>query len=179
MSSSVCCSMKLMRCVVFSLRATVFVLQACRPVGSRHTSDAALARTLESHQDEFESICAEFEANSRLITLFAGGNRQDLHDINLAAMERAGLPRERLTHYEVQLQRLGLWSVMKGGRGIEFRVDPGSLSNGDSYKGIFWYREGEPSDVRATLDDYRFSRTDEAVYKALRGHWYLYIFVSH
>jgi hypothetical protein len=93
-------------------------------------------------------------------------------------MELAGLPRERVMHYEEQLHRLGLWSVMKSSRGIEFRVDPGSFSNGDSYKGIYWHREDEPRDVRASLDHYRFSSTDEIAYKALKGHWYLYIFVN-
>ena len=75
--------------------------------------------------------------------------------------------------------RLGLWSVMTNGGGIEFRVDPGSLLNGDSYKG-FWYREDEPRGIRTSLDEYRFSgkNDEQIVYKALRGHWYLYIFVN-
>ena len=94
-------------------------------------------------------------------------------------MQLAGFPKERARRYEDQLQRLGVWSVIKGGRGIEFRVDPGSVSNGDSYKGIYWYREDEPRDVRPSLDDYRFSVKDEFVYKALKGHWHLYIFVAH
>jgi hypothetical protein len=169
--------MKPMQYAVLSLCVMILFLPTCA-VGSKHTSDAALARTFESHQAEFESLRAEIEANPQLITLFAG-DRAYLHEKNLSAMELAGLPRLRATYYEDQLHRLGLWSVGKGGRGIEFRVDPSSISNGASYKGFWWYREGEPRDVRASLDNYRFSNTDEIVYKALKGHWYLYIFVSH
>jgi hypothetical protein len=79
------------------------------------------------------------------------------------------------------LRRLGLWSVMKGGRGIEFRADPGELWNGDSYKGIWWsYGEDEPLDIRPSLDEYRFEQNkDQTVYKAVDGQWYLYIFVNH
>jgi hypothetical protein len=117
--------------------------QSCA-VESRHTSDAALEQSFEANQAGFESLRAEFEANPLLMTLFAGDS-PDLHEENLSRMDLAGLPRERLTHFEGQLRRLGLWSVRKGGRGIEFRVDPGSFSNGDSYKGIYWYREGGPS----------------------------------
>jgi hypothetical protein len=162
------------------LSLIILPLSACAvgPVGGRHTSDATLEHTFEAHQTEFEALRDEFEANSQLRVLFAG-DRVDLHLANLSAMERAGLPRERTTYYEDQLHRLGLWSVGKGGRGIEFRVDPSSNANGDSLKGYWWYREGEPRDVRPSLDNYRFSNKDEIVYKVLKGHWYLYIFVNH
>jgi len=145
-----CCSVRPVRAVV--LLSAMLLLQACA-AGWSHTSDAALARRFESNEAEFQN--------------------------NLSAMQLAGFPKERARRYEDQLQRLGVWSVIKGGRGIEFRVDPGSVSNGDSYKGIYWYREDEPRDVRPSLDDYRFSVKDEFVYKALKGHWHLYIFVAH
>ena len=167
--------MRPVRAVV--LLSAMLLLQACA-AGWSHTSDAALARRFESNEAEFESLRAEFEANPQLRALFAG-DCQGLHQNNLSAMQLAGFPKERARRYEDQLQRLGVWSVIKGGRGIEFRVDPGSVSNGDSYKGIYWYREDEPRDVRPSLDDYRFSVKDEFVYKALKGHWHLYIFVAH
>jgi hypothetical protein len=156
------------------LSLVILSLSACA-VGRRHTSDAVLEHTFETHSAEFEVLRDEFEANSQLRALFSG-DRVDFHEKHLHAMELAGLPRERATHFEDQLRRLGLWCVTKGGYGIEFRVE---ISDADSYKGFWWYREGEPRDVRASLDDYRFSKTDEIVYKALKGHWYLYIFVSH
>jgi hypothetical protein len=107
------------------------------------------------------------------------GSRADLHEINLSTMRLLGLPSERAVYYEDRLRRLGLWSVGKSGRGIEFRVDPGSVSNGDSYKGFWWYREDEPPDIRPSLDEYRFDqRKDEIVYKEVEGQWYLYIFVN-
>jgi hypothetical protein len=155
----------------------ILSLGACA-VGRRHTSDAALERVFETHESEFEALLAEFEANPRLMGLSAG-DRVDFHEGNLRAMELAGLPRESATYFEDRLRRLGLRCVTKGGYGVEFEVDPGSISNGDSYKGLWWYREGEPRDVRPSLDSYRFSNTDQIVYKALKGRWYLYIFVSH
>jgi hypothetical protein len=161
------------------LCGTILLLQACAPVGSRHTPDAALERTFESHEAEFESLRAELEANSELMGLFAG-DRVDLHENNIYAMKRAGLPKENVAKYEEQLRRLGLWCITKGGRGIEFRVDPGTVSNGDSYKGFYWYREGQPPDIRPGLDEYRFLRNEKdlMVYKALKSHWYLYMFVN-
>lgn len=105
----------------------------------------------------------------------------DLRKNDLSAIERAGLPRGRWMHYQDQLRRLGLYGVMKGGRGIEFRVDPGSISNGDSHKG-FMHRTALPRHVRASLDDYRISDADETefgfVLKPLKGNWYLYLFVN-
>ena len=161
------------------LCATIFFLQACAPVGSRHTSDAALARLFESRQAEFESLRAEFAANSELMALFAG-DRADLHQNNIYAMKRARLPQENVEKYEGRLRRLRLWCITKGGRGLEFPVDPGTVSNGDSYKGFYWYREGQPPDIRPSLDEYRLSKNDKdlMVYKALKGHWYLYIFAN-
>src|SRR5271167_974782 len=97
------------------LFATIFFLQACSPVGSRHTSDAALERTFESHQAEFESLCAELDSNPQLMTVFAG-DRTDLHERNMSTIERAGLSRGSVKHYEDQLRSLGLRSAIKGGR---------------------------------------------------------------
>ncbi len=114
------------------LSLTILLLGSCA-AGRRHTSDATLERIFKSHQAEFESLRAEMEAGPLLMRLFAG-RRMNLHELNLSAMDIAGLPRERVRQYEDRLRRLGLWSVMKGGYGIEFRIDPGTISNGDSYK---------------------------------------------
>jgi hypothetical protein len=171
--------MTVMRCAVLSPSAMILLLHACT-VGSRHTPDATLERTFEAHETEFESLRAELEADSQLI----GGVRLNVLKRDLSAIERAGLPRERWIHYQDQLRRLGLCAITKGGRGIEFRVDPGTISNGDSYKGFMYWRE-QPSHVHASLDDYRISKVSETdgtefgfVLKPLKGNWYLYLFVN-
>jgi hypothetical protein len=73
--------------------------------------------------------------------------------------------------------------VLKGdGRG-EFRVDPGSFLNGDSYKG-YVYTPTPPDHIRSSLDGYRRCDRDSdrsggwAVFKPLKGNWYLYLFVN-
>jgi hypothetical protein len=178
--------MKRMRLAILSL---ILMLNACA-VGSRHTSDAALERIFQSHQAEFESLLAEVQADSQLMTLqrsllIFGGQRVDLRENDLSAIERAGLVREHWMHYQDQLQRLGLFGVMKDGNGrVEFRMDSGSMWNGDSYKG-FEYRTTLPRHTRNSLDDYRISEEDRnqfggwLVYRAIKGPWYLYLFVNH
>lgn len=84
---------------------------------------------------------------------------------------------ERWMHYQKQLEVLGLYGVMKGDGGVEFRVDPGSIFNGDSYKG-YEYFSTPPGHCRASLDIYRISDGDKdefgnwAVCKPLKGNWY-------
>lgn len=160
----------------------ILVVGGCAipPVGRHHTSDADLERRFRDHRADFEALRDEFEA-SEMVRVFAGG-RADLHEMNLSTMKSLGLPSERAIYYEDLLQRLGLWSVMKSGHGIEFRADPGAMWNGDSYKGTWWWsRDDEPPpDIRPSLDEYRFDQNkDLTVYKAVDGQWYLYIFVNH
>lgn len=159
------------------LLLTTLSLGACA-VGRRHTSDAALERLFETHESEFEALRTEFDAYPRLTGLSAG-DRDELHQRNLYMMELAGFSKEHATYFEDQLRRLGLTGVSRGSYGIEFRVDQASISNGSSIKGFWWYRDGEPRDVRTNLDDYHFSDRDQIVYKPLKGHWYLYIYVNH
>ncbi len=94
------------------------------------------------------------------------------------------MPKERWTRYQEELRNLGLYGGMKGAGGVEFRVDAGTISNGDSYKGI-WYRPTRPTSIRTSLDSYGISDQDKArfggwlAYKPLKEDWYLYIFVSN
>jgi hypothetical protein len=53
----------------------------------------------------------------------------------LSGLERLGFARKRCVSYTQHLRELGLAQITKGGGTVEFRVDTGSLSNGDSYKG--------------------------------------------
>ncbi len=175
-----------MKTIRLAILLLILLLNACA-VG--HTADAALVRTFKSHQAEFESLLTEVLADSQLMTLqrnvlIFGGHSVDLRQSDMSAIERVGLTRERWIHYQNQLRRLGLYGVMKdGATRIEFRVDPGSMWNGDSYKG-FEYRTTPPRHMRNSLDDYRVSDEDRnefggwLVYRAIKGHWYLYLFVN-
>jgi hypothetical protein len=156
--------------------------------GLRHTPDAVLERAFRAHQTEFEALLAEVQKDSKLVTvqrhvLIYGGQTVDLRESDLSAIERTGLPIGRWRHYQDELERLGLYGVMKDGSRIEFRVDAGTLFNGDSYKG-FEYRAYQPPHIRVSLDDYRISDEDKTqfrgwlVYKTLNEHWYLYLFVD-
>jgi hypothetical protein len=154
--------------------------------GLSNTPDAVLERAFRSHQAEFEALLAEVQQDSKLVTvqrhvLIYRGQRVDLRENDLSAIERTGLPIGRWRHYQAELQRLGLYGVMKDGSRIEFRVDAGTLLN-PRYKG-FEYRAGQPPHIRASLDNYRISDEDKTqfrgwlVNKTLSEHWYLYLFV--
>ncbi len=102
---------------------------------------------------------------------------------DLSGLEHLGLPRGRWTSYNEQIRRLGIAQITKGEGFVEFRVDAGSLTNGDSYKG-YEYSPVPPAGLRkASLDAYRISEDDKdrfgnfTVYKPLEGDWYLYLFV--
>jgi hypothetical protein len=56
---------------------------------------------------------------------------------NIADLRRVGLSEEYWLSYQKELRDLGLsGGVLKADNAIEFRADPGSILNGDSYKGI-------------------------------------------
>jgi hypothetical protein len=98
-------------------------------------------------------------------------------------VERAGLTNKRLMGYRRRLRDLGLVQVGKSDRAIEFRVDPGSYFNGDSYKG-YEYSLDPLRHPKESLDNYKISEADRDrsggyyVSKPLRGHWRLYLYVS-
>lgn len=170
------------------LGAICFLLPSCS-VGQRHKSDALLEQVFRQHQAEFQGFLAELQMDRLLTTietgiLIYGGRRFEMTETNYADIERLGLPRARLAMYQKQLQDLGLAGVTQSEKGIEFRVDQGSLFNGDSYKG-YWYLPSPPLHVLASLDKYRFAERDintsdggSLVFKPIGDGWYLYLFIS-
>ena len=169
------------------LFASLF-LHACT-VGWSHTPDASLERIFSQHQAEFEALLGDVQADTKLTTLqprgvIYDGHWLDVSETNFSDVERLGLPRERWVRYQKQLRDLGLeGGVLKGNGRVEFRADPASFLNGDSYKG-YVYRPTPPDHVRSSLDGYRRSDRDRdrygrwAVYKSLKRNWYLYLFVN-
>jgi hypothetical protein len=156
--------------------------------GRSHTSDASLERAFNQHRVEFEALLADLQVDPQLTSLLAhvviyAGRRVEIHQDDYEEIERLGLPKVRLIQYEKQLRQLGLVAITRGKEEIEFRVDPGTLFNGDSYKG-FSYRLTAPDHLLSSLDGYRISDRDSnpfggwLVFKPLTGSWYLYLFVN-
>jgi hypothetical protein len=153
---------------------------------------AHVRRQLEStffkHEAEFFALLADVQTDEKLMMIgpyelrYAG--RDLSSDRDFPEIERLGLTRERWATYKRQLRELGLVLVIKGDDGsIEFRVDPGSYSNGDSYKG-YEYNPSPAEHPKASLDNYRISENDRDssggyyVSKPLKGHWILYLYVN-
>ena len=161
--------------------------QGCS-VGRSHTSDASLQRFFNQHRQEFEAVLSEVQADSHLKTLQRdvvsySGRLVKVDGIKFEEVESLGLPKSRWIHYQEELQRLRLAGIMKSEHEIEFRVDPGTMFNGDSYKG-YCYRATAPDRLLSSLDEYRTSDRDLnrfggwLVFKPLMGDWFLYLFVN-
>jgi hypothetical protein len=163
------------------------VIQSCA-VGRSHTSDASLERVFNQHEAEFDELLGEILADSQLTTvqtrnLIYRGRLVEVSESNYSEAERLGLPKASWVKYQKQMRSLGVTGIMKGEGGIEFRVDPGTMFNGDSYKG-YWYRPTPPGHVQASLDGYRVSDRDLdkfggwLVFRPISQNWYLYLFVN-
>jgi hypothetical protein len=174
------------RVLVILVVPTLLALSGCA-AGWNHTSDAVLQRNFGAHQAEFEALLAEVQADPRLETIqprtvIYAGRLLDVDDADFSSIEKLGLSHERWQRYQRELRKLGVVGVLKGGD-IEFRVDSGSLWNGDSYKG-YLYAPSAPYHIRTSLDGYRRSDEDRdksggwGVCKPLKKNWYLYLFVN-
>jgi hypothetical protein len=175
--------------LVLPLSAAVLLLAGCA-VGRHHTPDAQLQRFFWQHQADFEQLLREVQADSQLMTVQPGrviypNGGAEVGDTDFVSeLVHIGLSSDRWGWYQQRLQHLGLaGGVLKGDDGqVEFRVDPGSLSNGDSYKG-YWYSSIQPGPILPNLDAYRISDRERSprgwfVCKPLKANWYLYLFVN-
>ena len=183
----------MMRCprlivLIVPLLSSLLLFSVGCAVGWNHTSDASLEQYFNQHYAQFEKLRAEVQADSQLESLrprkaVYAGRLVEVPDGDLSELERLGLTREHWEHYQKELRDLGLAGILKGDSEVEFRVDPGSLLNGDSYKG-YCYALTTPYHVRDGLDAYRRSDQDKdkfgnwAVCKPLKRNWYLYLFVN-
>jgi len=163
-----------------------------------HAQQDALATTAVVAPTEFDALLKDVQADPKFAAIFKdllryGGRQVALSRSSsspsqhqFAEMENLGFSRVRWNMYQQQMRLLGLdGGVLKGPDAVEFRVDPGSLSNGDSYKGyMFKLTPPEPSNVLFDLDSYRLTeghrdeRGDWSVFKSLKGNWYLYLLVN-
>ncbi len=169
-----------------SLIGMCLLVVACA-VGSRHTPDSQLERRFLSNEAAFESLLSEVQADERVnmisTTHVRYGDRILSAEGSRDELERLGFTRDRWMRYQQQLKALGLVAVLKNSSCIEFRVDQGSIRNGDSYKG-YEYCTTAPGHLKSSLDGYRISEADRgksegySVSRPLKGHWYLYLYVN-
>jgi hypothetical protein len=156
--------------------------------GGGHTPDAQIEKLFDKHRAEFEELLTMARADApQVLSVTPRGIVTQKRIINLAEHDyvRAEIPLSdaRLDRYRKLLSRLHLLGgVLGGNRSVEFEVDPPSLMNGDSSKGIV-YSEEPCSRVLDDLDSYEAEGRDRSssgfmVYKRLRPHWYIYLFIS-
>ncbi len=174
------------RTAIISLIGVCSLVVACA-VGRRHTPDAELERKFLDNEAAFESLLSEVQADERVTMISTThvryGDRILSAESSRNELERLGFTRDLWTRYQQQLKGLGLVAVLKHSSCIEFRVDQGSIRNGDSYKG-YAYCTTTPGHLKSSLDDYRISEADRdksegySVSKPLKGRWYLYLYVN-
>ena len=153
------------------------------------TPDSKMEQNFALHETAFDALLAKVSADDKFEMLNSDFIRYSGHtfsrDEQVSDLGHVGLTREGWAWYRQQLRELGLVQITKGGGGVEFRVDSGSLLNGDSYKG-YEYSVTPPVGQRKTnLDTYQISGDDSdrssggyCVYKPIKGNWYLYLFVK-
>ena len=162
------------------------LLTAC-PVGQHHASDSSLEQNLLQHEAQFEALRVDMQADDKLEMIGRSEVRYAnrlFTDLNSTPdVEREGFTHERWQWYQQQLRELGLAQAYRGADGVTFKVDQGSITNGDSYKG-YEYDATPPQNQKLSLDGYRISEADRnssggyRVTKPIKGHWYLYLFVN-
>lgn len=170
------------------MRSSLVVLVLCAScaVGGHHPSDATLTRNFIQHEAAFERLLNELKADTGLGMMAVDGFRygDHMHAGEYPTVGDPGLSKGRWRIYQQQLRDLGLVQVTKGGDDIEFRVDRGSMLNGDSYKG-YVYTSKPPKHMRESLDGYRVMEQDKIpfggylVCRQLKGDWYLFLFVNN
>jgi hypothetical protein len=161
-------------------------MTACA-VGRRHPPDSKLEQNFLRHESEFAALLTDVMADEKLKMIGIHGLRYGDLAISgkddLSGLDALGMTKERLAQYRQRLRNLGLVQVTKGESGVEFRVEQGSISNGDSYKG-YEHDVTPPEHQKLSLDGYRISAVDRDrfgdyyVRKPIKGHWYLYLFVN-
>lgn len=177
----------------FAERCTALVwvfpllLNSCA-VGTHHTTDLKLEQNFAAHEAEFEKLLAETKADAGLEMLRDNELRYSGQafngQIDIPRLETLGLTNERLAMYRQQARNLGIVQLTKSRGTVEFRVDDGTFSNGDSYKGYEYSPVPPTGNQKTSLDGYRISKADRDpygdffVYKPIKGNWYLYLFVS-
>jgi hypothetical protein len=180
--------MALQRGVLTIIVALWLLFSGCS-VGYSHTSDEKLERNFLEHESEFEALLRDVRSDPKITTLqpdllIYDNRRVEVVASNPSAIDGTGLSRSRWNSYVQTFHDLGLaGGLLRDRHHIEFRVDKGSVRNGDSHKG-YEYDQDRPSHVRSSLDSYRVADADRDEFgnwiarKHIKGNWYLYLFVN-
>ena len=165
----------------------LLIFVAAWALAGQHTPDSKLERRFLSNEAGFAALLAEVSADDRLEGLSADRVRyadRIFSPGDSTEMERLGFSRERWARYREEIRKLGIAGVSRADGIVEFRVDQGSLWNGDFYKGYEYSLVPPAGRRKASLDKYRLSEDDKIrfggyqVYKPIKGNWYLYLFIS-
>ena len=141
----------------------LFSLNACA-VGRNHTPDSRLEQRFLQRESEFERLLSDVWADKKLAMIasdrirYAGISMSP--PLEFSKLAGLGLRKERWLRFQRQLQELGMTQITKGDQSVEFRVDRGSIGNGDSYKG-YWHSPTPPGHRKESLDRYRISAEDK------------------
>ena len=168
-------------CVLSIVFAAMFL-------AGRHTADSKLEERFFSNEAEFAALLAEVSADENLEMVKAFKARYAGHILSFwdksNDLARFGFSTEQWTRYRQQMRKLGIAQIGKANGIVEFRVDPGYLWNGDSYKGYEYLTVPPDGHQKTRLDGYHPSEDDKPpfggyeVYKPVKGNWYLYLFIS-
>lgn len=164
----------------------LIILSAC-VVGRQHTPDSQLEQRFREHEAAFEELLALVQADKTVEMIGLDQIRHEGETVSTAeVLAAAGKDQVRIATWErcVRLLRmLGVVQVFRGASAVSFKVDDGSILNGDSYKG-YEYTSVPPGNVKASLDGYRMDPQDRTqlgtrtAYKALKGKWHLYLAIN-
>jgi hypothetical protein len=136
------------------------------------------------HETEFNRLLTMASSESRILTISRTGVvTQNSIDRGEEGAEREGMSKDRWTDYQQLFSPLNLQALGRSEGRILFEVDATSMWNGDSEKGVE-YSQVQPTPIVSSLDSINSAdiKRDKyggfSAYKALKGHWYLYVHVN-
>lgn len=165
----------------------VLLLGACA-VGKRHTADSKLREHFLAHEAGFQLLLSDIESDNGLemVRNDTLRYRGRTYSWNVNSQDAGSLPlsKARWLGYRQALKELGILQVSRNESAIEFRVDGGTVYNGDSYKGYEYSLSHPSGSMRDNLDTYRLTDQqrdtpgDYKAYSSLKNNWYIYLLVN-
>jgi hypothetical protein len=160
-----------------------FVAVACGPFNSdgKHPSDAALVRRFEDHEDAFNRLVKMSNEDSQVIRVAYDFTRLETNWAWPRADSKLGFTRQRWAEYRKLFNKLGLVTGLdressSNGAAIYLVASAKGMTMRGSSKG-YVYSEQQITNVVESLDREALQPANSkhgAVYKPIRGHWYLY-----
>lgn len=175
--------------ILYSLISVSSMLSLGSCFGNRyHTPDAELQKRFLESDTEFAFLLNQVNGDNLLQhinkTSIGYGNREYATEQDSKELQSLGISPETIALMKNAMNKIGIVKVVSGSKKVEFRIDQGSISNGDSFKGYAYFKEDQPKTLVESLDRYRCSpqMKDQVgnclAFKRLRGNWYLFLFIS-